>query len=702
MLFDIAARIEAWRMQLLDTSKRNRLINFKAGRTGGIALIHPDPGDLWHRLVTQDAALTFQWKRDLIDLPPDPEAVSRGDGIMLFDPSAVPQNVASQDILERCRRSPRLRADHLLTDFDDRRLAARLTRMALNARESLTEQGVAILYVAFGFLRWFEAPDGQVEVRSPLLLVPVRLERDHVEAPWRLQVEDEEILSNHSLKQLLSNNFRLELPAPEEAANPDEPTWRTHYFGEVERCIRHVPRWEVLDEVALGTFSFQKLAMWEDLGRNRGRIAAHDLCRAIAGDPVGVLRGSADLPGGAELDQSAHPKQTFHILDADSSQHEAIAAATRGTSLVLDGPPGTGKSQTIANIIAEFLAAGKTVLFVSEKAAALEVVQRRLQDRGLGDFCLACHSQKANKRDVVVELGRCLSLEPAGLCDLGDDLERLFETRRQLNEYVRQLHAPRPPLAMTAYQVHGELARLNRAAGSSRCPVSDVLSRDGAYLRRVSEVLARLPDCRGVIEYRDRHPWRGCRAVDSQTLREDVRHHFGRLAECIRQIQGVAETLYRTGFSATNPTRTQWLNSLDAARAVLACPQVPPSWFGGDPRSVAEAVVRLDQLTQAYRRTFAALPEFSPEALQRIGAASLAAWTTPSDGRPRLIPPMGDTVRTLAQRLAGVSTSLRELQRQAAVVDHSAGRVTELLQVSFSVPVKGRAAWRTLPNTSPR
>src|SRR5262249_9579697 len=150
----------------------------------------------------------------------------------------------------------------LLTDFEDRLLAARLTRLALNARESLTEQGVTILYVAFGFLCWFESPDSQVEIRSPLLLVPVRLERDSVEAPWRLQVEDEEILPNHSLAQLLSNDFRLRLPVPEEGlGDPDDPNWRIHYFGEVERCVSHLPRWEVLDEVALGSFSFQKLAM---------------------------------------------------------------------------------------------------------------------------------------------------------------------------------------------------------------------------------------------------------------------------------------------------------------------------------------------------------------------------------------------------------------------------------------------------------
>jgi very-short-patch-repair endonuclease len=691
MPFDLAARIEAWRTQLLDTTKRNRLINFKAGRTGGIALAHPDPGDLWHRLVTETAALTFPWKRDLIDLPTDqPEAT--GDGALtLFDPADAPEPVADQDILERCRRSPRLRPGHLLTDLSDRMLAARLTRLALNSREALTEQGVAILYVAFGFLRWFESSDSQVEIRSPLLLVPVRLERDSVEAPWRMQAEDEDILPNHSLAQLLANDFRLRLPLPaEDSGDPGDPPWRTDYFGKVERCVRDLPRWEVQDETALGTFSFQKLAMWEDLGRNSDRIESHDLCRAVAGDPTVAPRCPAGLPKAEDLDRETRPSRTFHILDADSSQHEAIAAATRGASLVLDGPPGTGKSQTIANVIAEFLATGKTVLFVSEKAAALEVVQRRLQDQGLGDFCLACHSHKANKREVVAELGRCLSLEPDSSRDPGDDLERLYEARRELNEYVGELHTVRAPLGMTVYQVHGELTRLERLTSTSRCPVPQVLERDAAFLRGVTDLLARLADCRAVIEEFDRHPWRGCRAkVYSQSLREDVRHHFGRLRENLRPILEAAGVFARLGFGVGSPTKGQWLGSLGVARSVLACPLLPAVWFIGDPRSTAEAVIQLDQLTREHRRLLAALPEFSPPALQQADTAVLVGLCPPRDGGPRLVLQAGDTVRTLGSRLAGISASLRELRRRATAADQVARRIGELLRGSLPPqPVK--------------
>jgi hypothetical protein len=186
MPFDINARIEAWRTHLLDTTKRNRLINFKVGRTGGLRLAHPDPDDLWHRLVTNSTALSFVWKRELIDLPTEPEGAAGGKSEACFETPNPREEETIGDIRERCRHSAHFRPDHLLTDLSDSKLAASLTRLARNSHESLTEQGVAVLNVAFGFLRWFESPDSQAELRSPLLLVPVRLERDSIAAPWKL------------------------------------------------------------------------------------------------------------------------------------------------------------------------------------------------------------------------------------------------------------------------------------------------------------------------------------------------------------------------------------------------------------------------------------------------------------------------------------------------------------------------------------
>lgn len=677
---DLDRRIETWRTLLLDTTKRNRLINFKSGRIGGVALVHPDPDAVWSGLLTSNSTLVFVWKRNLIDMPFAPA----GDKSMtLFDPvnSMATNNEAG--ILEQCLDSPRLRDNHLLTDRPDDQLAKRLTRLDLSARESLTEQGVTTLFVAFGFLRWFESPDSKIEIRSPLLLLPVQLQRDSVEAPWKLIAEDEEILPNHSLAQLMANDFRLRLPIPDDdPANADDPTWRTQYFAEIRQAVAEHAGWGTLDEVALGTFKFQKLAMWEDLGRNRAQILAHDLCRAVAGDTTVALTSSSDLPRAEELDDKTHPQKTFHILDADSSQHEAIAAAVGGASLVLDGPPGTGKSQTIANVIAEFLAARKTVLFVSEKAAALEVVQRRLKAKGLDDFALACHSHKANKREIVAELGRCLTLGPEGCSDTGEDLQRLYETRRQLNQYVRELHTSRRPLGKTVYQVHGELSRLAGKGYLSRCPVPRILERDAAYLRNVEELLARLPDCRSVIEERD-HPWRGCRAkVFSQTLRDEVCHHFARLATALGKVREVNTVLHHFELTTVDPTWLEWQGSLKQTRAILGCPLVPAEWFDRDPRTIAEAYLQLDQLTLSYRQRVAALPEFASHTLRQLSEPLIMT------GEPRILTRPGETLRGLCKRVATIGDSLGKLHERVVALEKAFHRIANLLQLPTSAPVK--------------
>jgi very-short-patch-repair endonuclease len=680
MAFDIDAQIDRWQELLLDTSKNNRLINFKVGGNRGIALAHPDPGDIWHRLVVANKSLTFAWKRDLIDLLPD--SAEQGDeDAPQPEMAVVARSIVGQDHVLRCRNSPRLRPEHVLTDLPDGRLASRLTRLARNARESLAEQGVTILHIAFGVLRWFESDDSQVEVRSPLLLVPVRLERENIAAPWRLRVEDESVLPNDSLWQRLAGDFQVDQPELPDAG--DDPNWRIQYFGAVQQRVRHQKRWEVLDEVALGTFSFQKLAMWRDLGGNRALIAASDICRAVAGDTDARvrLRPPSDLPQAADLDRVAPPASVYHVLTADSSQHQAIAAVTRGASLVLDGPPGTGKSQTIANIIAEFLAAGKTVLFVSEKAAALEVVHRRLRDQGLGDFCLACHSHKANKREVVAELDRCLKLPLEQFRDPTEELQRLEEARRELNEYVRELHKRREPLGMSFFEVQGELARLARLPSVSVCPVPSPLTRDQAYLRRVTGLLAGLTDCRGVIADRAGHPWRGCLATAySPTLRDEVRHHLGRLAACLGGVMEVTAALHRLGFCEAAPNIIQWRRGVKTARDALSCPILPTAWFGTDPKAAAAAAVRVDVVSQAYRERLASLPEFAPEALGRTAPDGLASLTSALRDLGTIRTRPDDTLRSLGQRLTAREGWFAESRDRAEVAEKQAAVVAGQLR----------------------
>ena len=159
----------------------------------------------------------------------------------------------------------------------------------------------------------------------------------------------------------------------------------------------------------MGLVSFLKISMYNDLIRNEAQLKTNPIIRAFAGERNEVNTVDGDT---YEFDHDAcRAVDSFQVLDADSSQQDAIALSQKGVSFVMQGPPGTGKSQTITNIIAQALADGKKVLFVSEKMAALDVVYRRLTDVHLADFCLSLHSHKANKKEILDQLGANLSLQ---------------------------------------------------------------------------------------------------------------------------------------------------------------------------------------------------------------------------------------------------------------------------------------------------
>jgi very-short-patch-repair endonuclease len=681
MATSLNARVEEWRSQLLDTSKRNRLISLNLGRAGVVKIVHPGAERLWTELVGEGGTMSFPLKGQLVAMAEeDLEAELAGTAPSLFDPETEARASVERIDLRLCVESPRLRDDHVLTDLTDKQLRSRLGRLALNAKTSLTEQGVPTLYLTFGLLKWFESPDSQVQILSPLLLFPVEMERENVESPWGIKLQEEEVLPNHSLAQLMSNNFAIrfsELPDDEDS---DSPTWRLRYFAAIQNAIRHQTNWEILDECTLGIFSFQKIAMWDDLGKNQDQIIEHDLCRAVAGDQAVRLKVPEGLPKAQDLDAVAHPTMTYHILDSDSSQHEAIEAAKRGASLVLDGPPGTGKSQTIANIIAEFLAMGRSVLFVSEKAAALEVVKRRLDKQGLGDFCLECHSHKSNKKHVIDELGRCLNLPAETYKDHTEDLDRLFAIREALNAYVRALHEVRQPLALSAFQVHGRLAAVQNG-GVSRCPVPDVSGMTLDRLRTIQELLDALPDCRDAIQNHTSHPWRGSKKQrNSLNLKADIEHHFERLDRGLARIRGSSPMLEALCFVPCEPSIPAWLDALELVKDAPSYPLVPAEWFQANPRQVAVGYVQLDQFTRTYRETREAIPEFSDEAVLQVDADALKALRTPPIiGEPSLLPHDHTTVLTLRSHLQRVSIPLRTLTDHAKATNRALDVVLGIL-----------------------
>ena len=442
-------KIQYWKSKLLDLSKRNRMINYRETKRSTLKILQPDFEELFNRLAINEEELTFQ-------RPVDKDSDLRTFSMLsLMETLAYPLPVQIGDIktegsiLERQRTLKNLRSKSKL------------------ARE---EQGTNILYLSFGFIEWREKSTANSPwYKAPLLMMPVSLNIEALNAPYKLSRYDDEIEVNPTLDYLFNNAFGIDLPTFELR----DSSSISQYMDAIEEIV-DMQGWKLCREISLGLLSFLKISMYHDLENHRSRLLANPIMRAISGDPNAIQEIPEEY-NNYDFDK-ASPTQWFQVVNSDSSQQEAILLSKLGVSFVMQGPPGTGKSQTITNIIAEGLADGKKILFVSEKAAALQVVLRRLSEVHLDDFCLSLHSHKANKREILDSIGSNLKLRHAKVKDsVLAELTDLFHNREHLNRYAHELHDEVQPLGDSLYTAYGKISQLE---GASRLPfvIDDPLS----------------------------------------------------------------------------------------------------------------------------------------------------------------------------------------------------------------------------------
>ena len=423
-------RLARWQRKLLDLSLRNNLLNFRVTKKS-LKLNAPDPG-LLEDLMAQGKEIKLLPRPDLMDgADPRSQAIHEGRD---------QENLRRQFALEALNRR------EVFIDHAKEELEGRLVEMYRAARTTLQEGGANTLFLALGFLTWSRADKADVKYRAPLVLIPVALNRRSVRSGFTLTLHDDEPRFNPTLIEMLRQDFQLNLAItdgelPRDEAGLDiEKIWKT-----VSAAIKDIPGWEVSEEVVLATFSFAKYLMWVDLVQRADQLRQSPVVRHLIDTPRDPYPSSQAFPNPRALDKDYGPHETFCPLPADSSQLSAVMAAARGKDFVLIGPPGTGKSQTISNLIAQCLAEGKRVLFVSEKIAALDVVYRRLREVGLADFCLELHSSKARKADVLAQLKN--AWDARGSVEVAvwqQEAERLKRTRDELNVYVERLHHRHP------------------------------------------------------------------------------------------------------------------------------------------------------------------------------------------------------------------------------------------------------------------
>ena len=554
------SRIDQWKSRLLDLSVRNRLLNFKENKAT-IPILHASPEQVEYEL---DNELSVQPKPKMVG-ESDPRSANiysekqKGEWLRAFLKGEVAQR-------------------RMRTDLEEPEHSRRLTELYRAARLAVEENGANTLFAAVGVLEWRETEHSERVMRAPLLLVPVELKRKSILEGFVLRRLDEDTRLNVTLMEMLRQQFQKEVPGLDPLPGDENGVNMAQVFQLFREAVRDLPGWEVKSEIWLGQFSFTKFLLWKDLNDRLDALTENRVVRHL------VQEGGMPYPNPSEdvkppqLDDQFRPDEIFCPRSADSSQLAAVMAAGAGHDFVLEGPPGTGKSQTITNIIAHCLALGKRVLFVAEKRAALDVVHRRLKEEGLEPFCLELHSNKSGKGEVLRQFEQSLKFIAE---TNGSDWERkaadLEKIRASLNGYSRALHR-KYACGLSAYECFDYLLPRHGEEIVALSSWANITETDADALTRARDVVATLQERWRPLGNLAAHPLRFVRRQEwSPAWAERTLEQTKDFAKSIEPLTGAVSELCRW-MSFTRTLTSADLVRMDAlAETLLASPPVDHS-----------------------------------------------------------------------------------------------------------------------------
>lgn len=433
----IEVQIERSRLELLDMGLRgNPQLNCRSGSQKVLDIVDEKSSLIYELMVNKEVKMSFlpipkvyQKKKEIEDQS-DTLTFEKTESIQL-----PPLDV----YLEEKSGDARFSDKCLQTGLIPEKLDKSLLRIETEAHNLLQEQGIEVLYLALGFLKWYEDDRTQSARYAPLILVPVELIRSSARDGFKLKHTGEDIGPNLTLAAKLSGEYDLKLPTYHDEFEPDE------YYRQISEAVAKQTRWQVMeDRISLSLFSFGKFQMYMDLDPKswpQGRLPSQCplLCRLLKN---GFEDSEVLVKEASKHDFLQSPEKLSLVKDADSSQLESIIAVQNGADLIIQGPPGTGKSQTITNIIADSLGRGKKILFVAQKLAALEVVKKRLDESHLGDAVLELHSHKSTKKSVLASLAQAMDQGKPNIPDRSQEYAQLAECKTSLTEYVDAIQKP--------------------------------------------------------------------------------------------------------------------------------------------------------------------------------------------------------------------------------------------------------------------
>ena len=456
--------IEGLRDNLLDMSLRNNLLNFRP-RKKNIEIVDEDIASLYNILVVKEQKMRFLSNETL-------------------DEDALLDNTWHSDA--------KLKDTHidkfLQTKYDAEELEKKLKHLYRDNKTVLEEQGYNDFYLALGFLEWKESANEEGIHKAPLVLVPMTIERSSVSKPFSVNWNGDEVRSNLSLIYKLQEQD-VEIPDFEEFESEQD---LIQYFKEIESIISIKDGWKISKDIYLSSFNFKKFVMFKDLNLENWSGMENNPVKSL------FFVDEESFSDEDELDLNIiNSTDIYNVVDADSSQLAVLEEAKKGKNLVVEGPPGTGKSQTIVNLIAELMARGQKILFVSEKKAALDVVKTRLDTVGLGEGCLELHGKNSNKKEFLKEIEHTLGIDVVELSD-ESDFRDLDDIKHDLDEYVNTLHTVYKETELTPFQLIGmyeyhSQKLINNNQKILKLDIDDVSQLDkekrGEIIRKLNEIV---------------------------------------------------------------------------------------------------------------------------------------------------------------------------------------------------------------------
>ena len=559
-------RLDIWKRKLLDLSLNNRLLNFKETKRT-IPILCPE-------LATLEDVLA---QGTLLRVLPKP-ADWQEDGLRNAEMHNRRTGTdALNDLLRSEFEQQRLRADITQSELD-----RRILELFRAAQTSIEEGGANTLFLALGFLVWYESKASVAPRLAPIILVPLELNRKSVREGFFIRRADEDPRVNSTLLEMLNKDFGISIPGMDPPPIDDYGLDVPLMLRSFREAVKDVDRFDVMEKAHIGLFSFTKYLMWRDLQDRSTDLTKNKLVAHLTGKSESSFFDGGNFPDPAQLDKTHSPEETFCPLLADSSQLAAVYAAGEGKTFILEGPPGTGKSQTITNIIAHSLANGKKVLFISEKIAALNVVYGRLVQNGLGDFCLQLHSNKSSKMEVLQQFQRSLNgAKPLKEGQWREEAHRLSKLRSELNSYVEALHKVQET-GESAFWGFSRLIELRHAPPLELgWDQNKNLSADDLF--RIRETVSNMNEILKICDSPSGHVWSaaGCDFF-SPAFQREVATSMQELTACIEalaQAAGKVSPLLRVGGGNFGLSGFQFIYKLSGM--FLKTPELPASLLNG-------------------------------------------------------------------------------------------------------------------------